>query len=115
MIMEKTQVKLGEISKFINGDRGKNYPSKDKLSKTGIPFISAINLDKGTVSTNNLLCVNEEQFKKLGSGKLEKNDIEGVIFTLTEEDEFVQEIVERSGYNMRSRNDEDELTVIIFP
>ncbi len=68
-------VRLGNILQFINGDRGKNYPSKDKLSKTGIPFISAINLDKGTVSTNNLLCVNEEQFKKLGSGKLEKNDI----------------------------------------
>jgi restriction endonuclease S subunit len=60
---------------FINGDRGKNYPSKDKLSSEGIPFISAVNLSNGTVSQDNLLCVSEAQYQKLGSGKLEKNDL----------------------------------------
>jgi type I restriction enzyme S subunit len=60
---------------FINGDRGKNYPSKDKLSSEGIPFISAVNLSNGTVSQENLLCVSEAQYQKLGSGKLEKNDL----------------------------------------
>ncbi|MDM8560967.1 restriction endonuclease subunit S [Candidatus Parabeggiatoa sp. HSG14] len=67
--------RLGEILQFINGDRGKNYPSKDKLSTKGIPFISAVNLQSGTVSKDNLLCVNKDQFNKLGSGKLNKNDI----------------------------------------
>ncbi len=67
--------RLGEVLEFINGDRGKNYPSKEKLSNEGIPFISAINLQGGTISTNNLLCVSEEQFNKLGSGKLRKNDL----------------------------------------
>lgn len=70
-----TWVRLGEIMQFINGDRGKNYPSKDKLSLTGIPFISAVNLSNGTVSQENLLCVSETQFQKLGSGKLKKNDL----------------------------------------
>jgi type I restriction enzyme S subunit len=67
--------RLGVFLQFINGDRGKNYPSKDKLTTTGIPFISAVNLSNGTVPTENLLCVNDEQYKKLGSGKLEKDDI----------------------------------------
>jgi type I restriction enzyme, S subunit len=68
-------VRLGDVLQFINGDRGKNYPSKDKLSNTGIPFISAINIEKGTVSIENLLYVNQAQYDKLGGGKLEKNDI----------------------------------------
>jgi type I restriction enzyme S subunit len=68
-------VRLGVVMQFINGDRGKNYPSKDKLSSEGIPFISAVNLSNGTVSQENLLCVSEAQYQKLGSGKLEKNDL----------------------------------------
>ena len=68
-------VRLGSVTQFINGDRGKNYPSKDKLSPTGIPFISALNLRNGTVVQDDLLCVSEVQFQKLGSGKLQKNDL----------------------------------------
>ena len=37
--------RFGDLIQIINGDRGKNYPSKDKLLKDGnIPFISAINI-----------------------------------------------------------------------
>lgn len=68
-------VRLGAVMQFINGDRGKNYPSKDKLSLEGIPFISALNLSDGTISKDNLLCVSEAQYKKLGSGKLQKSDL----------------------------------------
>jgi type I restriction enzyme S subunit len=68
-------VRLAEVVQLINGDRGKNYPSKDKLSNEGIPFISAINIQDGKISTNNLLCVSQEQYEKLGSGKLRKNDV----------------------------------------
>jgi type I restriction enzyme S subunit len=67
-------VRLGEILEFINGDRGKNYPSKEKLSNEGIPFISAINMQDGGIRADNLLCVSERQFNKLNSGKLRKND-----------------------------------------
>lgn len=61
---------------IFNGDRGKNYPAKSKLSKKGIPFISALNLNgKTVVKDNNLLCLSDEQYDKLRAGKLEQNDI----------------------------------------
>ena len=69
-------VRLSDVFSVINGDRGKNYPAKSTLSKTGIPFISALNLDGNTVvEDDNLLCLSEEQFNKLGNGKLEKDDV----------------------------------------
>ena len=68
-------VRLGWLFQLINGDRGKNYPSKDKLLKKGqIPFISAINIDRQTVKMDGLLFVSEQQYNLLGSGKLQKND-----------------------------------------
>ncbi len=68
--------RLGDIGAFINGDRGKNYPSKDKLHATGtIPFISAINMQNLTLRHDNLLFLDDEQYEKLGSGKLRKQDI----------------------------------------
>ena len=46
---------LKTIVYILNGDRGKNYPSKEKLSFSGnIPFISAINLKNGLVSKESL-------------------------------------------------------------
>lgn len=69
-------VRLIDIATIINGDRGKNYPAKSTLSREGIPFISALNLNgKNVDDDERLLCLNEEQYSKLGSGKLKKNDI----------------------------------------
>ena len=69
-------VRLSQIALVLNGDRGKNYPSKDKLVSSGIPFISALNLDGRTVvKDGNLLCVTEEQYNLLANGKLKKGDI----------------------------------------
>ena len=67
--------RLGEIVQIINGDRGKNYPSKNKLSATGIPFVSALNIQNHTISKSNLLCLNQKQYEILGNGKLTLNDI----------------------------------------
>ena len=68
-------VRLGWLFQLINGDRGKNYPSKDKLLSEGeIPFISAINMDNQTVKADGLLFVSEQQYNLLGSGKLQKDD-----------------------------------------
>ena len=56
-------VRLGSICQLINGDRGKNYPSKDKLSDVGdIPFISALNMCNNTVSSAKLLYLTQEQY-----------------------------------------------------
>ena len=69
-------VRLSHIFSVLNGDRGKNYPAKSTLSSTGIPFISAINLDGRTVvADDRLLCMTEAQYDKLGNGKLKKGDV----------------------------------------
>ena len=68
--------RLTDISNIINGDRSKNYPAKSTLSSEGIPFISALNLNGKSVDDDDrLLCLSDEQYNKLGSGKLQKDDI----------------------------------------
>lgn len=57
-------------------DRGKNYPSKDKLSDKGdIPFFSAINLQNNIIAPDQLLFLSTQQFDLLGSGKVKLNDL----------------------------------------
>ena len=69
-------VRIANLVSVLNGDRGKNYPSKDTLSHNGIPFISALNLDgKTVIEDSNLLCMTEQQYEKLGNGKLMQGDI----------------------------------------
>ena len=69
-------VRIIDVFYVLNGDRGKNYPSKDKLKPTGIPFISAINLDgKTVIEDDRLLCLSENQYNLLNNGKLMKDDI----------------------------------------
>lgn len=68
-------VRLGDVFQIINGDRGKNYPSKDKLTNKGIPFISALNIENQTISEEKLLYMSEEQYERLGSGKLILGDL----------------------------------------
>ena len=69
-------VRISNIWTVLNGDRGKNYPSKSTLSKVGIPFISALNLNgKTVVEDDNLLCLSDTQYDKLGNGKLIPGDI----------------------------------------
>ena len=69
-------VRLSSLWDVLNGDRGKNYPAKSLLSKSGIPFISAINLDGETVvADDRLLCLSERQYNLLRNGKLHKGDV----------------------------------------
>ena len=69
-------VRLSQLVSVLNGDRGKNYPAKSSLSHKGIPFISALNLDgKSVIEDDNLLCLSEQQYERLGNGKLIRDDI----------------------------------------
>ena len=69
-------MRLANIWSVLNGDRGKNYPAKSTLSHKGIPFISAINLDgKSVVKDDNLLCLSDVQYERLGNGKLVRGDV----------------------------------------
>jgi type I restriction enzyme, S subunit len=59
---------------FENGDRSKNYPSKDQLVAEGIPFINAGHLDGGLVSLKNMNFISQAKFSQLGGGKLRPGD-----------------------------------------
>lgn len=63
---------LKNISKFENGDRGKNYPSKSAFVESGIAVISAANLDGWNIDTNGLNYITEDRYDLIGSGKVKK-------------------------------------------
>lgn len=74
--MEKTVIKIGEISKLINGDRGKNYPSQNDIVDDGeIPFINAGHLIDNHVNFDDMNYISREKFDKLSSGKVIEGDI----------------------------------------
>ena len=66
---------LSNIVCVLNGDRGQNYPAKNKLQNEGIPFVSASNIEDGVVSADGLLCLSDAQYNALGAGKLVSGDI----------------------------------------
>ena len=68
-------VKLGELCDFINGDRGKNYPSGDDFINHGVPFINAGHLKNGEISFESMNYISEEKFGILKTGKVKKKDI----------------------------------------
>lgn len=69
-------IPLGQLAKFINGDRGKNYPSKDSFVDIGIPFINAGCLsDLWVLDSSKFNYISEETYDRLSSGKIQKNDI----------------------------------------
>lgn len=67
--------KLGEVAKFINGDRGVNYPSQSDFVEVGIPFINAGHLKNNTIDFSSMNYITREKFGKLGSGKIQKGDL----------------------------------------
>ena len=66
---------LGEICEFINGDRSDNYPTIRTQDSSGIPFINAGNLSEGKISLAEADFITEDQFKKIGGGKIETGDV----------------------------------------
>lgn len=68
-------VELHEVSTFINGDRGKNYPSKGSFKSSGIPFINAGNILENELDHSSFNFITQEQFDRLSSGKVQENDI----------------------------------------
>ena len=67
--------RLAEVAFVLNGDRGKNYPAKSKLHDSGIPFVSAVNIEQGIVSKTNMLYMTEKQYSMLRAGKLKQGDV----------------------------------------
>lgn len=66
---------LGEICEFINGDRSDNYPTNRTQDSSGFPFINAGNLNEGKISMVGADFITEDQFKKIGGGKIQVGDV----------------------------------------
>ena len=67
--------KIGEIGKVINGDRSSNYPSRAHYVSSGIPFISAGNIETNELNKKSLNYIKKEKFNSLRSGKTNFGDI----------------------------------------
>lgn len=69
-------MRLGDVAKFENGDRGKNYPSKKYQIDEGIPFVNAgdFSID-GDIETQSMVYISEERFNLLGAGKFKIDDV----------------------------------------
>lgn len=70
-----TYKKIGEVASFINGDRGKNYPSQKDFVESGIPFINAGHLNDGNIDFDSMNYINDEKYDSLNSGKVKEGDI----------------------------------------
>ena len=69
-------VRLGDVCRFINGDRGKNYPSQAEISSNGdIPFINAGHIVGGKLDFSEMNYISEKKYDQLNSGKVQENDI----------------------------------------
>jgi type I restriction enzyme S subunit len=70
-----TDTELGTIVSLINGDRGKNYPSKQHRVSEGIPFINAGHLEGGRVRLESMDYISQERFELLRAGCVQADDI----------------------------------------
>lgn len=68
-------VTLSSCTELENGDRSKNYPNKDTLVETGVPFVNAGHLVKGEVDATQMTFITEQHFELLRSGKFQAGDI----------------------------------------
>lgn len=69
-------ITLGTLLDLVNGDRGPNYPAKSKLTSTntGLPFVSAGDLEGNEISSKSLLYLSPEQCQLLRSGHIKAGD-----------------------------------------
>ncbi|MEZ9366774.1 restriction endonuclease subunit S [Vibrio sp. 10N.286.49.E11] len=74
--MSQNFVSLGEITQFINGDRGKNYPAKGSFVDEGVAFINAGSLSQEhSIDSCSLNYITEAKYDSLSSGKVAQGDI----------------------------------------
>lgn len=73
--MNLPYVRLGDVAQLINGDRGKNYPSENDFTETGVPFINAGHLDGGRIDFSAMNYISGDHFRRLGNGKTQRDDL----------------------------------------
>lgn len=70
-----TWSRLGDLSIFINGDRGKNYTGRSSWINSGVPFINAGSLNNTYLTDELINFISESDYQKLRSGKISIGDI----------------------------------------
>jgi type I restriction enzyme, S subunit len=70
-----TEVRLGDLCAFENGDRGKNYPGRKAFVPTGVPFINAGHLLNGPIDWANMNFIPLAHFNRLSNGKVRPGDL----------------------------------------
>jgi type I restriction enzyme S subunit len=66
---------LSQLCGLLNGDRGKNYPSRDKQSEKGLPFVNAGHLQKNRIVMEGMNFIDDKRFDLLRAGKFNVGDI----------------------------------------
>jgi type I restriction enzyme S subunit len=70
------KARLGNVSEFINGDRGKNYPNKVEYVQEGVPWINTGHIEPdGSLSLRWMHYITREKFDSLRSGKVRPGDL----------------------------------------
>ncbi|MFA1676278.1 restriction endonuclease subunit S [Rhizobium mongolense] len=67
-------VLANDVWDFENGDRSKNYPSRDHFVSTGVPFVNAGHLVNEGVSFDDMNYITKSKFDCLSGGKLQQGD-----------------------------------------
>jgi len=67
--------KLGEVCTFENGDRGKNYPSRSKFVKAGIPFVNTGHLENKKIQFKEMNFISKETYDLISRGKFIEGDL----------------------------------------
>lgn len=67
---------LGDVSRFYNGDRGKNYPNKSEYVNSGVPWINTGHIEPdGSLSLERMNYITREKFESLRSGDIQEGDL----------------------------------------
>lgn len=66
---------VGEVAQLINGDRGKNYPSKSDFVPLGMPFVNAGHLCGGMIDFSDMNFITPERFERLGGTAFVAGDL----------------------------------------
>ena len=76
LAIHKKLFTLGDLVDFIDGDRGKNYPTFDEFTSTGYClFLNASNVTSTGFNFDNCMFVSEEKDKLMNKGHLSPYDI----------------------------------------
>lgn len=67
--------RLAAIAGLLNGDRGKNYPSRAHYVADGVPFITAGALAEGVIDRTRLNFIPEQRFDLLRAGRVLDGDL----------------------------------------